>query len=104
MYDLTDANMDGLEDISENEMIEMQKHAQSIANILEVALTSKQIPAGSIYWRAAKILSTVDNYLNKYDDENAVFLRETHGVLVDTVLLDDLQKLAGDELNFVGHE
>lgn len=97
MYDLTNANMNGLEDISENEMIEMQKHAQSIANMLEVALISKQIPTGGIYWRAAKILSKVDNYLDKHEDDNALFLRETHGVLTDTALLDELRELAGIE-------
>lgn len=97
MYDLTDANMNGIEDISENEIIEMQKCAQSIANMLEIALTSKQIPTGSIYWRAAKILSITDNYLDKHENDHAMFLRETHGVLADTALLDELRDLAGIE-------
>lgn len=97
MYDLTDANMDGLEDISEKQLIEMQMYAQSIANTLKVALVTKQISTGSIYWRAAKILSITDNYLDKHEGDHAVFLRETHGVLADTALLDELRDLAGIE-------
>lgn len=90
MYDLKDSNMNGLEDISEKEMIEMQNHAQSIANMLEIALKTKKIPTGGIYWRAAKILSTTSNYLDKHEGDNAAHIRDSHGVLVDVELLNAL--------------
>lgn len=97
MHDLKNANMNGLEDISEQEMIDIQKYAQSIANMIEVALETKSIPTGGIYWRAAKILSTCDNYLNAHEDiEHANFIRKTHGVLADAELLDMLSEADND--------
>lgn len=91
MHDLTNANMDGIEDISEREIEEMRGYAQSIANMLEVVMVSKSIPTGSIYWRAAKILSKMDNYLDKHEGDHANVLRSDQGVLVDAELLDHLQ-------------
>ena len=95
MHDLTIANMDGIQDISKKEIEEMRGYAQSIANMLEVAVERRSIPTGSIYWRTAKILSKMDNYLNKHEGDHAVVLRNQFGVLVDTDLLDELKAAAG---------
>lgn len=98
MHDLKNANMNGLEDISEKEMIEVQKYAQSIANMMEVALETKSIPTGGMYWRTAKILSVLDNYLSKHEgEEHSEFIRNTHGVLIDAELLNGLSKEKDDD-------
>lgn len=97
MHSLINANMDGIEDISEREIDEMRGYAQSIANMLEVVMVNKSIPTGSIYWRAAKILSKMDNYLDKHEGDHAIVLRKDQGVLVDAELLDHLQGTGGVE-------
>lgn len=97
MHDLKNANMDGLEDISLQEMTDIQKYAQSIANMMEVAIETKSIPTGGMYWRTAKILSVLDNYLSKHEgEEHASFIRNQHGVLADIELLNGLSKESND--------
>ena len=88
MYDLANKNTDGISDMSFEEVEKIREYAQAIANMAEVTLKSKKIPTGSMYWRAAQILHILDNCLDMHEGDNAKSLKDQHGVLIGTDLLE----------------
>ena len=77
-------NFQNQNEITQDELDQIIKLSGQIASRAKQARDNNELMLGGIYWRAAKILSAADNYLDIYEDEShAETLRESHGVLAD---------------------